>query len=102
MAQVKMAGGTPVFVPLRAAPSGSYTEEEDLCANTMFTLDFEELERAITPKTKALILNTPHNPTGKMFTREELTQIANIIKRNPHVIIIADEVSTCIYLYNVL
>src|SRR5215467_2619477 len=43
-----------------------------------WTFDREELRRAFTPRTKAIILNTPNNPTGKVFTREELTYIAGL------------------------
>jgi aspartate/methionine/tyrosine aminotransferase len=51
----------PVFVPLRAPD---------------WTFDPEELARAITPRTRAIIVNSPHNPTGRVFTRTELEQIA--------------------------
>lgn len=65
-AQVRMAGGVPKYVPLRTSTSSSSTvaagEEKSLNANDYFTLDFEEFERAISPKTKLFILNTPHNP----------------------------------------
>ena len=84
-----MAGGVPKFVPLRPEPL-SGTENR---ANDIFNVNFDEMEAAITPKTKALILNSPHNPTGKMFSRVELENIAAIIHRNPHVIVISDEVS---------
>lgn len=46
---------------------------------------------AVTPKTKVLILNTPHNPVGKVFTREELEQFAAIAKEH-NILILADEV----------
>ena len=89
IAQTKMAGGIPKFVPLRTTDEDS---SSGASANDKFKLDFDELETAITERTKAFILNTPHNPTGKMFNQEEMAQIAAIIKRNPHVTIIADEV----------
>jgi len=91
VAQARMAGATPKFVPLRSAENAA-TEGDDPKANDFFVLDFDELEAAITEKTKAFILNTPHNPTGKMFNREELTKISEIIERHPHVTVIADEV----------
>lgn len=47
---------------------------------------------AITPKTKILLLNTPHNPTGKVFSYRELVQIAEIVKENPQITVISDEV----------
>jgi kynurenine--oxoglutarate transaminase/cysteine-S-conjugate beta-lyase/glutamine--phenylpyruvate transaminase len=84
--QVRMAGATPVFVPLR--PTGEASEG----ASKMFTLDLDELEAAITDKTRVLLINTPHNPTGKMFSRKELEGIAAIVKRHPAVTVFSDEV----------
>jgi aspartate/methionine/tyrosine aminotransferase len=56
-----------------------------------FWFDPAELEAAFTPRTRALILNTPHNPTGKVFTREELRLIADLCVRH-EVVVISDEV----------
>ncbi len=56
-----------------------------------FWFDPAELEAAFTPRTRALILNTPHNPTGKVFTREELRLIADLCLRHD-VVVISDEV----------
>lgn len=69
-AQVQMAGGVSKYVPLRL--------NQDRSA---WTLDMNEIESAITPKTKLLVLNTPHNPTGKVLTLSELTDIASILQR---------------------
>lgn len=91
IAQTKMANGVPKFVPLRTNDDVSSNGKE-ITANEKFILDFDELEKAITEKTKLLILNTPHNPTGKMFNRSELEKIAAIIQRHPQVTIISDEV----------
>ncbi|KAL3665346.1 hypothetical protein V7S43_009385 [Phytophthora oleae] len=57
-----------------------------------FQADLEKLEAMLTPKTKMLVLNTPHNPTGKVFSKEELVQIAKVLERHPNVIVLADEV----------
>jgi aspartate/methionine/tyrosine aminotransferase len=57
-----LAGAAPVFVPLRVG----------------WRFDEAELRRAFTPRTKAIVVNTPHNPTGHVFTRQELTLIAEI------------------------
>ena len=65
---VKMAGGVPVIV--------STTEEEN------FKITAEKLADAITPKTKAMILNNPSNPTGMMYTKSELETIADICVQN--------------------
>ena len=50
------------------------------------------MQAAISPKTKVLILNSPHNPTGKIFSRDEMTQIAEICNRYEDLIVISDEV----------
>lgn len=82
-----MAGGTPIHVPLRPNPDATNDS-----ASKVFTLDLDELEAAITPQTKVLLINSPHNPTGKMFSRKELEGIASMLERHPHVIVISDEV----------
>ncbi|MBA2680148.1 MAG: aminotransferase class I/II-fold pyridoxal phosphate-dependent enzyme [Ktedonobacteraceae bacterium] len=70
-----MANATPVLVPLHSPT---------------WTFDPEELRAAFTLKTRALIVNTPHNPTGRVFTREELSLIAELcIEHN--VTVISDE-----------
>ena len=57
-----------------------------------FAFDPAELERLITPKTKLLILNTPHNPTGGMLARKDLEAIAAILRKHPQVWVYADEI----------
>lgn len=57
-----------------------------------FKITPAQLEAAITPKTKALILCSPSNPTGSVYTREELKGLAEVLARHPQVIIIADEI----------
>lgn len=84
--QVRMAGGEPVYVPLR--PSGDIHAG----ASSAFRLDLEELEASITAGTRLLILNSPHNPTGKIFSKQELQGIADIVKQHPRMVVIADEV----------
>ena len=78
-AQVQMAGGSCVYVPLRVDDGH-------------WTLNMDELESAITSKTKLIILNTPHNPTGKVLNKSELESIASILRRNTHVTAVMDEV----------
>ncbi len=56
-----------------------------------YAFDPDELRAAITPKTKVLLLNTPHNPTGKVFTREELQLVADLAIEHD-LIVLADEV----------
>jgi kynurenine---oxoglutarate transaminase / cysteine-S-conjugate beta-lyase / glutamine---phenylpyruvate transaminase len=77
--QVTMAGGVVKYVPL---------EVED----NKWVFDLNKFESAITSKTKLIIINTPHNPTGKVFSQEELEGIASVLRRHPHVYIATDEV----------
>ena len=74
---VKMASGTPVFVETKP--------EHD------FKITPEELEAAITPKTKAFILNNPNNPTGAVYTRSELNKLAAVIEAH-EIYVISDEI----------
>lgn len=57
-----------------------------------FKITPAQLEAAITPKTKALILCSPSNPTGSVCSREELAGLAEVIARHPNIIVIADEI----------
>jgi len=84
-AQVKIAGGVPKFSPLRTIPNKKN-------ANDAFALDFDDLESKISEKTKALILNTPHNPTGKMFSLSEMEKIRDIVLKYPNLTVVTDEV----------
>jgi aminotransferase len=67
---------TPVFVPL---------------AEPGFALDLEALRASITPRTRALVLNTPSNPSGKVFTRAELESIAEVVQEHD-LFLITDEI----------
>jgi aspartate/methionine/tyrosine aminotransferase len=57
-----------------------------------FSFDIADLEKALNPKTKLLILNYPHNPTGGSFTKDELFRIAEVLKKHPQVWVYADEI----------
>jgi N-succinyldiaminopimelate aminotransferase len=57
----------------------------------LWRFDVGDVERAITPRTKVLLLNTPHNPTGKVFTSGELSQLAELARRHD-LLVICDEV----------
>ncbi len=57
-----------------------------------FSFDIADLEKALNPKTRLLILNYPHNPTGGSFTRDELFRIAEVLKKHPQVWVYADEI----------
>ena len=75
---VKLAGGEPVFV--------NATFEQN------FKMTPEQLENAITPKTRLLILCSPSNPTGSVYSKEELQALAEVIKAHEDIIVIADEI----------
>lgn len=74
---VLLAGGEPTFV--EAGP------------NQGFKLSPEALDEAITPKTKWLILNSPSNPTGAAYTREELAALGEVLKKHDHVWVMTDD-----------
>jgi aspartate/methionine/tyrosine aminotransferase len=76
VASIKMAGGTAVPVTMHAPD---------------FTVDKKELEKAITPRTKLLILNNPHNPTGKVWMKEELLDVCDLAIKND-LYLMSDEV----------
>ena len=73
---ILMANAIPVYVPLHPPT---------------WTFDADELRAAFSSKTRAIVLNTPHNPSGRVFTRQELTLIAELCIEHD-VIVIADEV----------
>jgi len=57
-----------------------------------FKVTPEQIEAAITPKTKAILLCSPSNPTGSIYSKEELAAIAKILEKNPGIFVIADEI----------
>ena len=72
------------------------SEGEPVIVNAGIESDFkitaEQLEGAITPKTKMMIFSTPCNPTGSVYSREELKALANVLKKHPHIVVISDEI----------
>ncbi|SCU87023.1 LADA_0E01530g1_1 [Lachancea dasiensis] len=92
ISNIQIPGGKPTYVPLHPPKDMS----ERVTSGTEWRVDYEELRKAVTPKTKALILNTPHNPVGKVFTREELLKIGEICVEN-NIVIISDEVYEHLY-----
>lgn len=72
---VQLAGGKPVFV----SPSKD------------FSINLEEIKRHITPKTKAIMLNSPNNPTGVVYTEKEMRELADLVKEK-EIFIISDEI----------
>lgn len=75
---VRLAGGTPVFVT-------GYEENG-------FKITPDDLEKAITPKTKWFVLNSPSNPSGAAYSREELRALADVLARHENVWIVSDEI----------
>ncbi len=75
---VKLAGGEPVFI------EAGFEQE--------FKITADQLEAAITPKTKMLILCSPSNPTGSVYSKEELASLAEVIKRHNDLYVLADEI----------
>jgi N-succinyldiaminopimelate aminotransferase len=83
---IAMAGGTRVPVTLRP-----HEDTLDGVAHRSFRLDLDELRDAVTDNTRLLLINTPHNPTGTVLTREELTAIAALaVERD--LLVVTDEV----------
>ena len=75
---VKMSGGVPVEVPTSV--------ESD------FKITPEQLEAAITPKTKMIWYSSPCNPSGSVYSREELTALAKVLEKHPNIFVVADEI----------
>ena len=74
---VLINGGEPVIVPTTAKHS--------------YKLQAEDFERAITPRTKWVVLNSPSNPSGAAYTRAELKALADVLMRHPHVWVLTDD-----------
>ncbi|HOP39595.1 MAG TPA: pyridoxal phosphate-dependent aminotransferase [Geobacteraceae bacterium] len=81
--QVLLAGGTPVFI---------HTNEK-----TSFKITPEQLAKAVTPRTKVLILNSPCNPTGSAYSREELQEIGKVCLKHDFIIISDDIYENLLY-----
>lgn len=75
---IKMSGGIPVEVPTSV--------ESD------FKITPEQLEKAITPKTKMIWYSSPCNPSGSVYNREEMTALAKVLEKHPNIFIVADEI----------
>ena len=75
---VNFVGGTPVFVPLRQENG--------------FRFDLDEFSEGLSEKTRMVILNSPANPTGGVFTAEDISGIAEILRGRPDVTVLSDEI----------
>ena len=79
---VKLAGGKAVTV--------ATTYEEDYC------LTAEQLRAALTPKTRMIILCSPNNPTGSVYSPERLAELVAVLREFPEVIVLSDEIYSCL------
>ena len=75
---VKVAGGVPV--------------EVKTSIDTDFKMTADQLEAAITPKTKMLWFSSPCNPSGSLYSKEELQALANVLKKHPNIYVVSDEI----------
>lgn len=75
---IKMAGGIPVEVPTSI--------ESD------FKITADQLQNAITPKTKMIWYSSPCNPSGSVYSREELTELAKVLENYPNIFVVSDEI----------
>jgi len=75
---VNFAGGKSVFIPAKFEDG--------------FALDLEAMERSINDKTRVILFSSPSNPAGSSLSYDQLKQIADIVKRHPHVTVISDEI----------
>ncbi len=75
---IKLSGGVPVEVPTSV--------------ETDFKITPEQLEKAITPKTKMMWFSSPCNPSGSVYNREELTAIGKVLDKHPNIYIVSDEI----------
>jgi aspartate aminotransferase len=75
---VNFVGGTPVFVPLRQENG--------------FRFDLDEFKEGLSERTRMVILNSPANPTGGVFTAEDISGIAEILRGRPDVTVLSDEI----------
>jgi kynurenine aminotransferase len=92
ISNIEMPGGKIVYVPMHPPASGAVKTS----SAAEWTVDMKEFEAAITPKTRMVVLNTPHNPIGKVFSRDELQAIGDICVKHK-IIILSDEVYDRLY-----
>lgn len=75
---VKLAGGTPVILPTTIGSN--------------FKITPQQLESAITPRTKLIFFNSPSNPSGKIYSHQEFAALGEVLLRHPQVMILSDEI----------
>ena len=87
LSNIEMPGGKIRYVPMRPPEDGATTTSS---ANN-WSIDWDILEKSFNDKTKMIVLNSPHNPVGKVFSKEELTRIGDLCLKHK-VLILSDEV----------
>lgn len=92
ISNIKLPGGVVKYVPLHPPADAAVKTST---ANNWY-IDFAELEAAITPRTKMIVLNSPHNPIGKVFTEDELLKISALALKH-NIIMLSDEVYDSLY-----
>lgn len=92
ISNIEMPGGKVVYVPMHPPKRGA----TETTSAAEWVIDMKELEAAINEKTRMIVLNSPHNPIGKVFSREELQAVGDLcVKHN--IIILSDEVYDRLY-----
>lgn len=75
---IELAGGKPVFVQMKLGPQG-------------YGVPWDDIQAAVSPKTRLIMINSPHNPTGSILRQEDLQRLADIV-RGTDILIVSDEV----------
>ncbi|KAK9448488.1 pyridoxal phosphate-dependent transferase [Limtongia smithiae] len=92
ISNIELPGGKVVYTPLIPPPDN----DQRTVSSREWTVDFADLEAKISSRTKMIVVNSPHNPIGKVFSREELERIGTLaVKHN--IIVLADEVYDRLY-----
>lgn len=92
LSNIEMPGGTIRYVPMHPPKDGA--ERTSSAAN--WAIDWDALEKAFNDKTKMIVINTPHNPVGKVYSKEELQRIGDLCLKH-NVLILSDEVYDRLY-----
>jgi kynurenine aminotransferase len=92
ISNIEMPGGKVVYVPLHPPANGA----TQTTSAGEWTFDMQELESKITERTRMIVINTPHNPVGKVFSRAELQAIGDLCVKHK-ILILSDEVYDKLY-----
>ncbi|KAK9466865.1 pyridoxal phosphate-dependent transferase [Lipomyces arxii] len=92
ISNIQLPGGKVVYVPLIPPPDN----DKRTVSSAEWTVDFDNLKSKISPRTKMIVVNSPHNPVGKVFSRDELLKIGEFAVEN-NIIVLSDEVYDRLY-----